>query len=97
MVEDDPASLALNWAAILLLHSGDIGGHLKEFEGVFPGLGGQVSIKRNQSAFLLAKSCICRACRPVDQPVQADAVTFGNGDQRFQASRVFAVLDIGNV
>lgn len=97
MVETDAAVLSLSWAATLLLHTGDISRHLKEFESVFPGLGGQLPIQRDQCALLHAEGLARHVANPAYQPVQTYIVAPGYGDQGFQAGRVLAVLDVGNV
>lgn len=92
------ADLRLGWAATLLLYASDVGSHLKEFESVFPGLGGKLSVEADQRCLLPGEGRdLLALVLPTHQPVQAYPVARGYADEGFQTRRVLAVLDIGDV
>lgn len=80
MADEMELGSAFGWAATLLLYSGDIGRHLKEFDGVFPGLGRKLPVEVKQFLFLGGERASHRAADTAQDPVQADAVMVGDGD-----------------
>lgn len=85
MADDHETELLFGWAATLLLYTSDIGRHLKEFDSIFPGLGRKGPIQVEQLSFLRG-GCVERcAANAAQQPIQADAVMIGNGNESFQA------------
>ena len=60
MIDVEPAS-DLFWAATLLLSSGEIGRHLKEFDCIFPGQGRKLAVKRQKLALLEGEAIVVKA------------------------------------
>lgn len=97
MSADVGPELPFSWAATLLLYSGDIRSHLKEFDDIFPGLGRQITIEREQSPLLGRHNFGFHATHAADQPIEADTIMGCDGDQCLQAGGVLAVFDVCDV
>lgn len=97
MLADVGQTLPFSWAATLLLYSGDIGRHLKEFDGIFPGLGRQLPIQREEGALLGRERFGPDPADTADQPIETGAVICRDSDECFEAGGVLAVLDVCNV
>ena len=97
MSKDVGQTLPFSWAATLLLYSGDIGRHLKEFDGIFPGQGRQLPIEHEQHSLLGGESLAADAADAANQPVETGAIMVRDRDKGFQAGRILTVFDVCDV